>query len=315
MRHLLDIESLGREEIERLLEVSDAMLEISQREVKRVPTLRGKTVINLFLEPSTRTRVSFEIAAKRLSADAINVSGEGSSLSKAETIGDMGRNLAAMNADVLVVRHRVAGVPKLLAEHVRVPVVNAGDGAHEHPTQALLDAFTVRQAFGAVEGRVVAIVGDIAHSRVARSDLRAFTRLGAEVRVTGPPTMMPAGIESLGVKPCSSIEEALDGADVIVMLRIQRERLEGPLFPSVREYSQLFGLDRARLGLARRDAIVLHPGPINRGVEISSEVADSEPSRILDQVTNGVAVRMAVLYLLAGGRPELADAAKRGAAD
>jgi aspartate carbamoyltransferase catalytic subunit len=300
MRHLLDIESLGREEIERLLEVSDAMLEISQREVKRVPTLRGKTVINLFLEPSTRTRVSFEIAAKRLSADAINVSGEGSSLSKAETIGDMGRNLAAMNADVLVVRHRVAGVPKLLAEHVRVPVVNAGDGAHEHPTQALLDAFTVRQAFGAVEGRVVAIVGDIAHSRVARSDLRAFTRLGAEVRVTGPPTMMPAGIESLGVKPCSSIEEALDGADVIVMLRIQRERLEGPLFPSVREYSQLFGLDRARLGLARRDAIVLHPGPINRGVEISSEVADSEPSRILDQVTNGVAVRMAVLYLLTG---------------
>jgi aspartate carbamoyltransferase catalytic subunit len=198
------------------------------------------------------------------------------------------------------VRHRVAGVPKLLAEHVRVPVVNAGDGAHEHPTQALLDAFTVRQAFGAVEGRVVAIVGDIAHSRVARSDLRAFTRLGAEVRVTGPPTMMPAGIESLGVKPCSSIEEALDGADVIVMLRIQRERLEGPLFPSVREYSQLFGLDRARLGLARRDAIVLHPGPINRGVEISSEVADSEPSRILDQVTNGVAVRMAVLYLLTG---------------
>jgi aspartate carbamoyltransferase catalytic subunit len=276
------------------------MLEISQREVKRVPTLRGKTVINLFLEPSTRTRVSFEIAAKRLSADAINVSGEGSSLTKAETIADMGRNLAAMNADVLVVRHRVAGVPKLLAEHVRVPVVNAGDGAHEHPTQALLDAFTVRQAFGAVEGRVVAIVGDIAHSRVARSDLRAFTRLGAEVRVTGPPTMMPAGIESLGVKPCSSIEEALDGADVIVMLRIQRERLEGPLFPSVREYSQLFGLDRARLGLARRDAIVLHPGPINRGVEISSEVADSEPSRILDQVTNGVAVRMAVLYLLTG---------------
>jgi aspartate carbamoyltransferase catalytic subunit len=300
VRHLLGIEPLGREDIVRILDTADAMLEISQRDIKRVPTLRGKTVINLFLEPSTRTRVSFELAAKRLSADAINVSASGSSLSKSETLGDMGRNLAAMSADVLVIRHAAAGVPHLLAEHVRVPVVNAGDGAHEHPTQALLDVFTVRQSFGSVEGRVVAIVGDIAHSRVARSAIHAFTKLGAEVRVTGPPTMLPVGVEALGVKPCASMREALDGADVILMLRIQRERLEGALFPSVREYSETFGLNLRTLRFARPEAIVLHPGPINRGVEIASEVADAEPSRILDQVTNGVAVRMAVLYLLTG---------------
>jgi aspartate carbamoyltransferase catalytic subunit len=300
MTHLLDIETLSSEEIERYLDVAEAMHEISQREIKRVPTLRGKTVINMFLEPSTRTRVSFEIAAKRLSADTINVSASGSSLSKAETLSDMAANLAAMNADVLVVRHRVAGVPHLLARHVSIPVVNAGDGTHEHPTQALLDAFTVRQAFGRVEGRVVAIVGDIAHSRVAGSGIRIFRKLGAEVRVAGPPTLIPPGIEAMGLKPCRSIEEALDGADVIMMLRIQLERLEGALFPSVREYARCYGLDFRKLELAKRDAIVLHPGPINRGVEISSEVADSEPSRILDQVTNGVAVRMAVLYLVTG---------------
>jgi aspartate carbamoyltransferase catalytic subunit len=244
--------------------------------------------------------VSFEIAAKRLSADAINISASGSSLAKAETLSDMVQNLVAMNADVLIVRDRSAGVPEMLAWYVRVPVINAGDGAHEHPTQALLDVFTVRQSLGSLEGRVVAIVGDIAHSRVARSDIYAFTKLGAEVRVCGPPTMMPPGIELLGVKPCSSMAEALDGADVIIMLRIQQERLEGPLFPSVREYSQTFGLSREKLGLARPDAIVLHPGPLNRGVEINAEVADAEPSRILDQVTNGVAVRMAVLYLITG---------------
>jgi len=297
---LLDIESLSREKIKRFLDVADAMFEISQREIKRVPTLRGKTVINMFLEPSTRTRVSFEIAAKRLSADAVNVSSAGSSLSKAETLSDMAANLAAMKADALVVRHKVAGVPHLLARHVDVPVVNAGDGIHEHPTQALLDAFTVQQAFGSVEGRVIAIVGDIAHSRVARSDIHAFGKLGAEVRVAGPPTMLPPGIEAMGVKPCRSIAEALEGADVICMLRIQLERLEGALFPSVREYARCWGLDLAKLRLAKREAIVLHPGPINRGVEIASDVADSEPSRILDQVTNGVAVRMAVLYLVTG---------------
>ncbi|MCP4003768.1 MAG: aspartate carbamoyltransferase catalytic subunit [bacterium] len=301
MRHLLGIENLTREDIDLILETSEAMLEVSQREIKRVPTLRGRTVINVFLEPSTRTRVSFEIAAKRLSADAINVSASGSSLSKAETLADMTRNLAAMSADVLVVRDRTAGVPQMLAERVRVPVINAGDGCHEHPTQALLDAFTLRQSLGSLDGRVISIVGDIAHSRVARSDIYAFTKLGAEVRVAGPPTMMPAGIEGLGVKPCFSMAEALDGADVIVMLRIQQERLEGALFPSVREYSQTFGLTLATLQLAKPDAIVLHPGPINRGVEIASEVADAEPSRILDQVTNGVAVRMATLYLLTGG--------------
>ena len=301
MKSLLGIEKLEREEIERILDVTDAMLEISQREIKRVPTLRGRTVINVFLEPSTRTRVSFEIAAKRLSADTINVSSLGSSLSKSETLADMARNLAAMNADLLVVRDATAGVPQMLAERVRVPVINAGDGCHEHPTQALLDAYTVRQSLGSLEGRVVAIVGDIAHSRVARSDIYAFTKLGAEVRVAGPRTMMPLGVEALGVKPCYAMDEALDGADVIVMLRIQQERLEGALFPTIREYSRTFGLDLRALARAKPGAIVLHPGPINRGVEISSEVADAEPSRILDQVTNGVAVRMAVLYLLTGG--------------
>jgi len=300
MRHLLGIEGMTRAEIERVLETTDAMLEISQREIKRVPTLRGKTVINVFLEPSTRTRVSFEIAAKRLSADAVNVSSSGSSLCKAETLADMARNLAAMSADMLVVRDRTAGVPAMLAERVRVPVVNAGDGAHEHPTQGLLDAYTVRQALGSVEGRVVVIAGDIAHSRVARSDLHVFTKLGAEVRLVGPPTMIPVGIEELGVKPCGSLDEALEGAHVICMLRIQRERLEGALFPSVREYSRCYGLTLERLRRARPDAVVLHPGPVNRGVEIASEVVDAEPSRILDQVTNGVAVRMAVLYLLTG---------------
>ena len=300
MKHLLGIESMQPEEIVTVLDTAEAMLEISQREIKRVPTLRGRTVINVFLEPSTRTRVSFEIAAKRLSADAVNVSAAGSSLAKAETLADMVQNLAAMNADVLIVRDRTAGVPRMLAERVRVPVINAGDGLHEHPTQALLDAFTVRQSLGSLEGRVVAIIGDIAHSRVARSDIYAFTKLGAEVRVAAPATMMPPGIELLGVKPCESMAEALAGADVIVMLRIQQERLEGPLFPGVREYARTFGLTQEKLTLASPDAIVLHPGPLNRGVEIATEVADAEPSRILDQVTNGVAVRMAVLYLVTG---------------
>jgi aspartate carbamoyltransferase catalytic subunit len=300
MKDLLAIADLSREDIERFLLTTDAMHEISQREIKRVPTLRGRTVINVFLEPSTRTRVSFEIAAKRLSADAVNVSSAGSSLSKAETLADMARNLAAMCADVLVVRHATAGVPAMLAAQIDVPVINAGDGAHEHPTQALLDAYTVRQAFGGCEGRVVSIIGDITHSRVARSDIHVFTKLGAEVRIAGPPTMLPVGSDELGVKPCTSIEEALDGAHAIVMLRIQNERLESPLIPSVREYSQTWGLNLARLRTAQPGAIVLHPGPINRGVEIASEVADAEPSRILSQVTNGVATRMAALYLLTG---------------
>jgi aspartate carbamoyltransferase catalytic subunit len=300
VRHLLGIEDLSREEILRVLDTAEAMREISEREIKRVPTLRGRTVLNVFLEPSTRTRVSFEIAAKRLSADSINLSGAGSSLVKAESLSDMARNLDAMSPDVLVIRHKVAGVPRMLASRIGVPVVNAGDGAHEHPTQGLLDVFTIKRALGSVESRVVAIVGDITHSRVARSDIYALTKLGAEVRVSGPPTMIPPGIEILGVKPCISMEEALDGADVIIMLRIQRERLERPLFPSVREYSHRYGLNLRKLELAKPDVIVLHPGPINRGVEIADDVADGEPSRILDQVTNGVAVRMAVLYLATG---------------
>jgi len=300
VKQLLDTETPSREELERILDTTEAMLEISQRDIKKVPTLRGRTVINMFLEPSTRTRVSFEIAAKRLSADAINVTASGSSLSKAETLSDMARNLSAMQADVLVVRDRNAGVPAMLARHLSIPVINAGDGNHEHPTQALLDAFTIRQAFGNIEGRVVSIIGDVAHSRVARSNIHALTKLGAEVRIAGPPTMIPVGVEQFGVKPCTSIDEALDGAHVVMMLRIQMERLEGALFPSVREYASTWGLSRERLRLARPDAVVLHPGPVNRGVEIQSEVADAEPSRILDQVTNGVATRMAVLYLLTG---------------
>ena len=300
MKNLLAITDLNREQIERILQTTDAMLEISQREIKRVPTLRGRTVINLFLEASTRTRVSFEIAAKRLSADAINVSGAGSSLSKAETLSDMAATLEAMSADILVVRHSCSGLPAMLAERLDVPVINAGDGTHEHPTQALLDAYTVRQAFGPCDGRVVSIIGDIAHSRVARSDIAVFTRLGAEVRIAGPPTLMPVGVEQLGVKPCETLEEALDGAHVVIALRIQNERLDSPLLPGAREYSARWGLDMARLRLARPDAIVLHPGPINRGIEISSDLADAEPSRILNQVTNGVATRMAVLYLLTG---------------
>ncbi len=300
MNGLLGIESLSREEILRILDTSEAMLEVSEREVKRVPTLRGKTVVNLFLEPSTRTRVSFEIAAKRLSADTVNVSDSGSSLTKAESLRDMARTLDAMNADAIVVRHRTAGVPEMLASRVRAPIVNAGDGAHEHPTQGLLDAFTLKRTLCSIERRSSAIVGDIAHSRVARSDIYAFTKLGAEVRVAGPPTMMPSGIELLGVKPCRSMEEAIDSVDAVVMLRIQQERLERPLFPSVREYAERWGLDRRKLALANPGAIVLHPGPINRGVEIADDVADGEPSRILDQVTNGVAVRMAVLYLITG---------------
>jgi len=301
MKHLLDTETLPVDDILRILDTTEAMLEISQREIKKVPTLRGRTVINMFLEPSTRTRVSFEIAAKRLSADAINVGSSGSSLSKAETLSDMARNLSAMQADVLVVRDKNSGVPAMLAKHLSIPVINAGDGEHEHPTQALLDAFTIRQATGSIDGKVVSIIGDVAHSRVARSNIHVLTKLGAEVRIAGPRTMMPVGAEELGVKPCSSIEEALDGAHVLMMLRIQLERLEGALFPSLREYSRTWGLSRERLELARPDAVVLHPGPVNRGVEIQSEVADAEPSRILDQVTNGVATRMAALYLLTGG--------------
>ncbi|MCH2173658.1 aspartate carbamoyltransferase catalytic subunit [Myxococcota bacterium] len=301
-RDLLGIEDLDRDEIERILETAEHMREVSNREVKKVPTLRGRTIVNLFFESSTRTRASFEIAGKRLSADVINFSPSTSSLKKAESILDTARTLDAMDPDAVVVRHSVAGVPHRIAEVLEAPVVNAGDGAREHPTQALLDLFTVIQEKGRIDGLTVAIVGDILHSRVARSNIYGFSKMGAEVRVAAPPTMIPPFIESFGVKAFTSLREALDGADVVMALRIQNERLTGSFLPSVREYSNTFGIDRAKLNFAKEDAIVMHPGPVNRGVELSHDLTDHRPSVILDQVRNGVAIRMAVLYLITGRR-------------
>jgi aspartate carbamoyltransferase catalytic subunit len=303
-RDLLGIEDLERDEIERILETARHMQEVGRREVKKVPTLRGRTLINLFFESSTRTRTSFEIAGKRLSADVVNFSPSTSSMTKAETILDTAKTLDAMDPDVVVVRHKVAGVPKRIADELSAPVINAGDGAHEHPTQALLDLLTVLEEKGRIDGLTVTIVGDVLHSRVARSNIYGFQKMGAEVRVSAPPTMIPAGIEALGVKVVTGLREALDGADVVMVLRIQKERLEGAYFPSIREYSATFGIDRAKLRFAKDDAIVMHPGPINRGVELSHDLADRRPGVVLDQVRNGVALRMAVLYLFAGRRGE-----------
>jgi aspartate carbamoyltransferase catalytic subunit len=304
-RHLLGIEPLTPAEIETVLELGERFLEINERAIKKVPTLRGKTVINLFLEPSTRTRTSFEIAAKRLSADAVNISGSASSTVKGETLLDTARNLDAMSPDVVVVRHAQAGAAEMLAGKLKAAVVNAGDGAHEHPTQALLDCSTIRAHKGRIDGLEVAICGDIRHSRVARSNIWALTKLGARVRLAAPRTLLAAGIEEMGdgaaVTVHDRIEPALEGADVVMMLRIQKERMSGALFPNTREYSRTFGLNVARLALAKPDAIVMHPGPLNRGVEIDSVVADGPRAVILDQVGRGVAIRMAVLYLLAGG--------------
>ncbi|MDG2049916.1 MAG: aspartate carbamoyltransferase catalytic subunit [Myxococcota bacterium] len=299
---LLGIAPLDRARIELILETAERMQEIAGRDVKKVPTLRGRTVVNLFFEPSTRTQTSFEIAGKRLAADVVNFSSNSSSLSKAESLLDTAKTLDAMDPDAVIVRHRVAGVPQRIADALQAPVINAGDGAHEHPTQALLDMLTVYQEKSRFEGLTVTIVGDIAHSRVARSNIYGFTKLGAEVRVAGPPTMLPPGIEELGVKTYTSLREALEGADVVMALRIQLERLTGAYFPSVREYSATFGIDRAKLRFAKSDAIVMHPGPVNRGVELSNELTDDRPSVILDQVRNGVALRMALLYLIAGRR-------------
>ena len=299
---LLGIEDLDRSQIERILETAQRMTEIGEREVKKVPTLRGRTVINLFFEPSTRTQTSFAIAGQRLSADVVNFSMSSSSMTKAETILDTAKTLHAMDPDVVVVRHKVAGVPHRIAAVLEAPVINAGDGAHEHPSQALLDMLTVTQQKGRLDGLTIAIIGDITHSRVARSDIYGFSKMGAEVRVAGPPTMLPSNIESLGVKAYTSLREALEGADVVMALRIQFERLQGAPFPSVREYSATFGLDREKLRYAKDDAIVMHPGPVNRGVELSHDLADNRPSVILDQVRNGVALRMALLYLIAGRR-------------
>lgn len=302
-RHLLGIEPLSRADITTLLDLADTFGEISERPIKRVPTLRGKTVILCFMEASTRTRVSFEIAGKRLSADVVSVGSSGSSSEKGETLLDTAKNLEAMRPDVIVVRHAASGAPHQLAAQVDAAIVNAGDGLHEHPTQGLLDALTIRRRKGRVEGLTVTIVGDITHSRVARSNIYALGRLGARVRVCGPRTLLPDGIEKLGCSAFDRIEPALAGADVVMMLRLQKERMQAGLIPNTREYSRTFGLNRLRLDLANPDAIVMHPGPINRGVEIEPDVADGPRSVILNQVTHGVAVRMAVLYLLAGASP------------
>ena len=301
MRHLLSIEDLDRPGIERILDRARSFTEVSEREIKKVPTLRGRTVINLFYEASTRTSSSFEIAAKRLSADAVNISGSASSTVKGETLLDTARNLDAMAPDVVVVRHAQAGSAQMLAKEIKAAVVNAGDGAHEHPTQALLDCSTIRAHKRRISGLEVAICGDIRHSRVARSNIWALTKLGARVRVAAPRTLLPPGLAEMGASVHERIEPALEGADVVMMLRIQKERFGGSLFPNTREYSRYYGLNARRLELAKPDAIVMHPGPINRGVEIDPSVADGPRNVILDQVARGVAIRMAVLYLLAGG--------------
>ena len=303
-RHLLGMERLTREEITTVLDLGERFLEIADRPIKKVPTLRGKTVINLFLEPSTRTRTSFEIAAKRLSADGINFTAASSSTVKGETLIDTALNLDAMNPDIVVIRHAQAGSALLLSQRIRAAIVNAGDGAHEHPTQALLDASTIRAHKKKIEGLTVVICGDIDHSRVARSNIFALRTLGAHVRVAGPRSFLPMGVESLGCEAYDRIEPALEGADVVMMLRIQMERKAGSRFPDTREYARYFGLNPRRLALAKPDAVICHPGPMNRGVEIDPGVADGPRSVILEQVSRGVAIRMAVLYLLGGGSGE-----------
>jgi len=305
--HLLGIEPLTPEEISLILDTAEGFSDLATREIKKVPTLRGKTVVNFFVEPSTRTRSSFELAEKRLSADSLNFSTSTSSLVKGETLLDTLRNLEAMSPDFIVLRHSEAGAPHFLAKHGRTSIVNAGDGAHEHPTQALLDAFTIRRRKGRLAGLKVAIVGDILHSRVARSNVHLLTKMGAEVVLCGPPTLLPRGLDRLGARVTHRMDEAVEGADVVMMLRIQRERMKGGFFPTLREYATFYGLDATRLKRAASDAIVMHPGPINRGVEIMGDVADGAASVILEQVRSGVAVRMAVLYLLAGGDREAAS--------
>lgn len=303
-KDLLGIETLSPEEIELFLTTAASFKEVGARTIKKVPALRGRTIINLFYEASTRTRISFEIAAKRLSADAINVSVASSSVSKGETLVDTVRNLQAMAPDVIVMRHHASGAPHIVAKEVEAAVVNAGDGMHEHPTQALLDAFTILEAKQKLSGLKVVIVGDLLHSRVFRSNLQLLTKMGSQVVVSGPPTLIPPHIQELGAEVAPTLEQALVDADVVMMLRVQKERMTSAFFPSVREYFRLYALTPARLERAKPDVILMHPGPLNRGLEIDSAVADGPYSLILEQVTNGVAVRMAVLYLLAGGHGE-----------
>jgi aspartate carbamoyltransferase catalytic subunit len=292
---------LSPEDIGLILQVAESFKEISTRAIKKVPTLRGKTVVNLFFEPSTRTRLSFEIAAKRMSADTYNISASSSSTVKGETLIDTARNLEAMKPDVIILRHSSSGAARLLADHLQASVINAGDGTHEHPSQSLLDLMTVRERKGNIEGLKIAIVGDIAHSRVAHSNIVGFTKMGAEVRVCGPATLMPIGIEAMGAVVCATVREAVADADVVMALRIQKERQKDPLLPSFREYAIFFGLNPRSIAGAKSDALIMHPGPINRGVELDPELADGPRSLVLEQVTNGVAVRMALLYLLMGG--------------
>lgn len=300
-KDLLGLRDLSAEDIKLILDTAESLKEISEREIKKVPTLRGRTVILFFYEPSTRTRTSFDIAAKRLSADSISLAASGSSIVKGETLIDTAKNIEAMKPDAVVIRHSSSGAPHLLAGRIKASILNAGDGAHEHPTQALLDMLTIREEKGDLKGLKVAIIGDITHSRVARSNILGLSKMGARVHVAGPPSMMPKDLKSMGVKVSHRPEPAIEGADVVMMLRIQFERQKDNLFPGVREYASVYGLNAERLELADSEAIVMHPGPVNRGVEMSPDVVDGPRSVILDQVTNGVAVRMASLYLLVGG--------------
>ncbi|NUO39118.1 MAG: aspartate carbamoyltransferase catalytic subunit [Gemmatimonadaceae bacterium] len=311
-KDLLGLEQLSSDQIRLILDTAEPFKEISERAIKKVPTLRGSTIVNLFFEASTRTRISFEFAEKRLSADTVNVASSGSSVSKGETLVDTARNLEAMRIDMVVIRHGASGAARFLAERIESNVINAGDGTHEHPTQGLLDMLTLRDRFGKLAGLKVCICGDVLHSRVARSNIWGLKKMGAEVAVCGPRSLLPNAIDDFGVTVFDHIEDGIQWADALNILRLQLERMHSGYIPSLREYNRVFGVSRERLARAPKDLLILHPGPMNRGVEIDSDVADGPHSVILNQVTNGVAVRMAVLYLLAGGRPELAEAAKGG---
>src|SRR5437588_8208276 len=311
-KDLVGLEHLSPDQIRLILDTAEPFKEVSERPIKKVPALRGKTIVNLFFEASTRTRISFEVAEKRLSADTVNVAASGSSVQKGETLVDTARNLEAMRIDMVVIRHGASGAAQFLAERIESNVINAGDGTHEHPTQGLLDLLTLRDHFKRLEGLKVCICGDVLHSRVARSNIWGLKKMGAEVGVCGPRSLLPNAIDEMGVTVFTRVEQAIEWADALNILRLQLERMTAGYIPSLREYNRVFGVTRERLDRAPRDILILHPGPMNRGVEIDSDVADGPHSVILDQVTNGVAIRMAVLYLLAGGKPELAEAAKGG---
>jgi len=314
-KDLLGLEHLSAEQITLILDTAEPLREISERAIKKVPTLRGATVVNLFFEASTRTRISFEFAEKRMSADTVNVATSASSVIKGETLVDTAKNLEAMKIDMVVIRHGSSGAARFLAERIESNVINAGDGTHEHPTQGLLDMLTLRRRFGTLVGKRICIVGDVLHSRVARSNIWGLTKLGAEVAVCGPRSLLPTAIADFGVQVFDRVEQAIEWADALNVLRLQLERMTAGYIPSLREYNRVFGITLERLDRAPRDILILHPGPMNRGVEIDSEVADGPHSVILDQVTNGVAVRMAVLYLLAGNAPALAEAARKATSD